>query len=203
MNGRKDNLIPLSQDDLESEAALYALGVLDTESASRFEELLTQDAAAVAALKQYQSAAALVAESLNPVVPPARVKQRLFETIGTASAGNANEPHEDGLGSVRSHEGNWKPTGIPGITSKKLYFDRASGLLTTLVRMEPGAVYPAHRHTRTEQCLILEGDVTHHGQTYHPGDFTWAEAGTIDPSLETVNGNVLLIITGIDKETPA
>jgi anti-sigma factor ChrR (cupin superfamily) len=71
-----------------------------------------------------------------------------------------------------------------------------------MVRMEPGAVYPAHRHTRTEQCLILEGDVTHRGHTYHPGDFTWAEAGTIDPSLETVNGNLLLIITGIDKETP-
>jgi hypothetical protein len=29
---------------------------------------------------------------------------------------------------------------------------------------------------------------------YSPGDFTWAEAGTIDPALHTRTGNLLLII---------
>jgi len=66
--------------------------------------------------------------------------------------------------------------------------------------MEPGAVYPAHRHSRTEQCLILEGDLIHDDHVYHPGDFTWALAGTIDPSLQTETGALLLIISGMEKE---
>jgi len=194
MSGRTNNQMPEPPDDLENEAALYALGVLDPQSASRFEELLSHDAAAVAALAPYNSAAALVAESLDPVTPPPQIKQRLFERIASAAA------HQPGLGSVRSDEGKWKQAGVPGVTYKKLYFDQPSGLVTRLVRMEPGTVYPAHRHSRTEQCLVLEGDLIHDDHVYHPGDFTWAQAGSIDPSLRTEKGNLLLIISGVEKE---
>jgi len=182
-------------DELETEVALYALGLLDPHAASQFEELLARDAAAVEALRPYDSAAALIAESLDPVSAPPQIKNRLFATLAPPP-----DDHAEGLGAVRSHEGKWKPAGVPGITYKTLYRDRPSGLVTRLVRMEPGAVYPAHRHSRTEQCLILEGDLIHDDHVYHTGDFTWALAGTIDPSLQTETGALLLIISGMEKE---
>jgi anti-sigma factor ChrR (cupin superfamily) len=83
---------------------------------------------------------------------------------------------------------------VPGVTYKVLFVDKAAGLVTTLVRMEPGASIPAHRHSRAEQCLVLEGDLIHDDHVYGPGDFTWAEAGSIDPALQTKRGNLLLII---------
>ncbi len=197
MSGVKDNQMPETPDGLENEAALYALGVLDSESAARFEELLSRDAAAEAALRMYDSAAALLAESLEPVAPPPQLKQRLLERIQAAAAPHVDAPS---LGAVRADEGKWKPAGVPGVTYKKLYLDRIAGLVTTLVRMEPGSVYPAHRHSRTEQCLVLEGDLIHDEHVYHPGDFTWAQAGTIDPMLRTEHGNLLFIISGEEDQ---
>jgi anti-sigma factor ChrR (cupin superfamily) len=190
MNGRMNNPMPESQEDIEDEAALYSLGALDPHS--RFEELLESDSAAVAALSRYDSPAALLAESLEPIAPPERIKQRLFKTIGPAV--------ENGFGAMRSNEGKWKRSDVPGVTYKKLYFDRPSGLITMLVRMEPGTIYPAHRHSHTEQCLVLEGDLIHDGHIYHPGDFTWATAGSIDPTLGTEKGNLLLIISDEKEE---
>jgi anti-sigma factor ChrR (cupin superfamily) len=68
------------------------------------------------------------------------------------------------------------------------------------VRFEPGASIPAHRHLQTEQCLVIEGDVEHDGNEYGPGDFTWAEAGSIDPTLTSRNGSLVLIIGGKETE---
>ena len=197
MSVRNNNQMPEAPDDLENDAALSALGVLDPESAARFEELLSRDPAAVAALELHHSTAAMIAESLDPLEPPPQLKKRLFERIESTAAPHPDPPT---LGAVRSEEGKWKPAGVPGVTYKKLYFDRPAGLVTKLVRMEPGTVYPAHRHSRTEQCLVLEGDLIHDDHAYHPGDFTWAQAGSIDPMLRTEHGNLLLIISGVEKE---
>jgi quercetin dioxygenase-like cupin family protein len=200
MSGRTNNPMPESLEDLENEAALYALGVLDPQSLSRFEELLSRDAAAVSALKPYNSAAALVSESLDPVVPPPQIKRRLFEKVESAVTHQTGHAVPHGLGAVRSNEGKWKQAGVPGVTYKKLYFDEPSGLVTMLVRMEPGTVFPAHRHSRTEQCLVLEGDLIQDDHVYHPGDFTWAHAGSIDPMLRTEKGDLLLMVSGVEKE---
>jgi anti-sigma factor ChrR (cupin superfamily) len=137
--------------------------------------------------------AALLAESLDLVTPPARVKDRLMQSIADPAA-KGHSAHPAGLGAIRSHERAWRPTQFPGVSYKKLYFDKQAGLVTNLVKMEPGSVYPAHRHSRTEQCLVLEGDLIHDDYVYGPGDFTWAVAGSLDPELRTEHGNLLLII---------
>jgi anti-sigma factor ChrR (cupin superfamily) len=139
----------------------------------------------------------LLAESLPPVEPPPRVKARFLETIGSESR---KRPARPPLGAKRAHEGKWRPGDAPGITYKVLYFDKVSGLVTTLVRMEAGAFYPGHRHSKLEQCLVLEGDLIHDNHVYGPGDFTWAEAGTIDPGLHTKTGNLLLIVGAPETE---
>jgi hypothetical protein len=127
-----------------------------------------------------------LAASIMPVEPPPGLRARIIATVSA--------PARPPMGALRAAEGKWKPAGSPGITFKKLYFDPVAGLVTMLVRLEPGAVYPSHIHSRAEQCLVLEGDLVHDAHVYGPGDFTWAEAGTLDPELTTRGGTLLLLI---------
>jgi anti-sigma factor ChrR (cupin superfamily) len=58
-------------------------------------------------------------------------------------------------------------------------YDRASGVGSYLMRMQPGAVTIEHDHEVMEEFLILEGDlVDSDGAVFGPGDFVSYEAGT-------------------------
>jgi anti-sigma factor ChrR (cupin superfamily) len=127
-----------------------------------------------------------LAYSLPAAAPSSGLKQRLMDRLFA--------PPPPGLGCQRREEGRWRPTGSEGVDYKKLYFDSSTGLITMLVRMAPGSVYPGHLHTRTEQCLVLEGDLRHRGAVYEAGDFTWAEPGSVDSPSHSVRGNLLLIM---------
>jgi anti-sigma factor ChrR (cupin superfamily) len=48
----------------------------------------------------------------------------------------------------------WVQTG-PGSKMKVIYHDPASGLLTILAKLEPGAGIPAHVHEDLEQTFVL------------------------------------------------
>ena len=48
----------------------------------------------------------------------------------------------------------WEKTAYPGIEQKTLLFDRASGLVTALMRMAPGARLPHHEHVKIEQTYV-------------------------------------------------
>ena len=50
----------------------------------------------------------------------------------------------------------WEPTRFKGVFVRKLYED-PSGRLTTLTKMEPGAVLPLHRHVGVEQSYVIVG----------------------------------------------
>lgn len=180
MNGSTDS-------DLYSQAALYLFGQLPPVEAKAFER--GADRAHRQALIEMTEVAASVALAAPPVAPPPEIKLRVLKRI-------ESNPHP-GLFSKRAQEqGPWKPSGTPGISYKKLYFDKDSGLVTMLVKMEPGARLATHSHGRTEQCLILEGELRYSDEKiYRAGDFTWAEAGSVDPALYTVEGNVLLIVS--------
>lgn len=185
--------------DIHDIAALYSLGLLTPGEAAEFEKRLNQDPKAAAALREFGHAAEAAASAMPKVAPPARLRDRVL-SIATPPAPPASERHGEGLGAIRSTEGKWRKSRYEGITYKRLYIDKAAGLVTMLVRLEPGAVLPAHRHARTEQCLIVEGDLVHAGHTYGRGDFTWAEAGSVDPTLTTRGGALLLIIGPPDNE---
>ena len=173
--------------DLHSQAALYLFGQLPAVEAQAFEN--GGDQAHRAALIEMTEVVASLALAASPVTPPPELKRRVLERID-------HHPHP-GLYSKRAQEqGPWKPSRTPGVSYKKLYFDKDSGLVTMLVKMEPGARLDAHVHKRTEQCLILEGELRYsEDKIYRAGDFTWAEAGSMDPALYTVEGNVLLIVS--------
>jgi anti-sigma factor ChrR (cupin superfamily) len=57
----------------------------------------------------------------------------------------------------------WRTTAFEGVEMKPLYVDRASGLLTVLMRMAPGATLPDHEHVQVEQTYVLEGNLEDKG----------------------------------------
>lgn len=172
--------------DLQQHAALYLLGQLPPDELTLFAARLDGgDRACAEAAAEAAELLAGIALLAAPVAPPPSLRERLLERI------------TPGVHAKRADEqGPWKPSGEPGVSYKKLYHDRTANLVTTLVKMEPGARWRSHRHKQAEQCLILEGDLHYsESKVYRAGDFTWADPGSVDPELYTVAGNLLLIIS--------
>ena len=70
-----------------------------------------------------------------------------------ATAERWNEPTPNGSTYVRPQDMDWKPTRFEGISIKVLYEDRDKGEMTCLLKWEPGASLPFHRHPEIEQRL--------------------------------------------------
>jgi anti-sigma factor ChrR (cupin superfamily) len=84
---------------------------------------------------------------------------------------------------VRPAEMEWQKTRFPGCVAKTLLFDKATGLATALMRLEPGAVLPDHEHVKIEQTYVLEGTLVDRegpaaGLEVKAGEFVWREAGS-------------------------
>ena len=67
---------------------------------------------------------------------------------------------------------------FPGCETKTLVVDPASGLLTMLLRMAPGAKLPDHEHVLVEQTYVLEGSLVCAEGVCRAGDFVWRPAGS-------------------------
>jgi anti-sigma factor ChrR (cupin superfamily) len=72
----------------------------------------------------------------------------------------------------------WEKTRHPGVETKALVADPASGLLTVLTKMAPGARLPDHEHVLVEQTLVLEGVLHCDEGVCRAGDFVWRPAGS-------------------------
>ena len=72
----------------------------------------------------------------------------------------------------------WEKTRFPGVEVKTLMEDKETGLLTTLVRMAPGAALPDHEHVRIEQTYMLEGRLIDDEGELTSGSFVWRPAGS-------------------------
>jgi anti-sigma factor ChrR (cupin superfamily) len=131
----------------------------------------------------------MVGFSGEPAVPHPRVREKLLAAIREPAS-----PLPEGITVLRAGEGKWRRTPWPGVTYKTLHVDPATNYFTSLLRMEAGATYPAHRHSGAEQCLVLEGSVRLAGTVLHPGDFELAQARTVHEIIETDTGCLLMII---------
>ncbi len=72
----------------------------------------------------------------------------------------------------------WQKARFPGVEFKTLLVDEATGLLTTLMRMAPGASLPDHEHVRIEQTYVLEGRLVDDDGEVSAGNFVWRPAGS-------------------------
>jgi len=174
-------------DEIEAQAALYALGALPSEEAQVFEKRLASECPlCVSAVDECSRALSMLALSVPQVTPPPRLRARLLESI--EPSGVPEPPAVDEMVLVRADEGSWKPAPFPGVEMRFLYKRK-----TMLVRMTAASRIPAHPHATAEQCLVLEGSVTSNGMTAYAGDFVYMPAGSAHDDLQSPNGALLLI----------
>jgi anti-sigma factor ChrR (cupin superfamily) len=80
---------------------------------------------------------------------------------------------------VKPSDMNWKPTRFDKVSIKVLYEDRERGEMTCLLKLEPGAHIPFHKHPEIEQSLVLEGSVEDHDGVAVAGDYVWRKSGSL------------------------
>lgn len=97
----------------------------------------------------------------------------------------------------------WVDTGMPGIRARVLAIDEANSRVTLVVRAEPGAVYPAHRHYGPEDCFMISGSVILDGRVLRAGDFHHADAGSEHAEITTTDGAEVLIVGAVEDYLPA
>ena len=84
----------------------------------------------------------------------------------------------------------WEKTVFPGVEAKTLLVDRASGLLTVLLKMGPGVRLPDHEHVLIEQTYVLSGTLVCGEGTVTPGNFVWRPAGSRHEAWAGPEGNL-------------
>ncbi|MGQ0799123.1 MAG: cupin domain-containing protein [Pseudomarimonas sp.] len=92
----------------------------------------------------------------------------------------------------RAEAGEWRQL-LPGVLVRCLHVNENEGTQLALWRLAAGARIPAHRHTLTEECLVVEGLITHAGIEYGAGDFLLSAVGSAHEIFESPAGALLMI----------
>lgn len=179
--------------EIQEQAALYALGILEPEEVLAFERCLKVSSE----LKAFQAVVGEFAHSVQPVQPPPSLKERLLARIGGHTDYKVDPT--GGLTFVPASEGQWQEM-APGISVKMLFFDPVSRRATALVRIAAGTRYTPHRHTEAEELYVLEGGCFCGGRELKAGDYHRAEAGSIHMDTSSDDGCLLLVISSPQNE---
>jgi len=104
----------------------------------------------------------------------------------------AREAAPDGTVTRRDSTAEWIEI-APLVEIRELWRDASLGTHVSMMRMRPGGVIPAHRHTKDEDFIVLEGEC--HIGTYRlgAGDAHTATAGSIHGDVTTRSGVKVLI----------
>lgn len=86
----------------------------------------------------------------------------------------------------------WQKSRFDGIETKTLLVDKASGLLTMLMKMAPGAKLPDHEHVDIEQSWIIDGSLDCGEGSCTTGNFVWRPAGSRHDAWAGPDGVLLL-----------
>jgi len=86
----------------------------------------------------------------------------------------------------------WQQSRYAGIETKTLIADGTSGLLTSLLKMAPGARLPDHEHVEVEQTWVLEGSLECGEGCCMAGNFVWRPAGSRHDAWAGPEGALLL-----------
>lgn len=192
-------------DDVQELAALYAAGALTSDEREAVEARLDAgEASLVAAVAQFGGVVTEMADSVPPVEPDPSVKAALLARIGAEVAPPPSEA-EVSFTVSRASEAQWMPIEIEGKTiegaqMRILNMDAANDRVTVLLKMEPGAEFPAHVHAQTEDFFVLEGDMRWDDEVFTAGDFMHAEPGSLHPRHWTKDGCLCLVTTCIANE---
>ncbi len=199
-------------DDLRERAALFVLDALDEEEARALRLHLPECRVCAREVESLARTARALTEAAPQVPPPPGLWERVVARVRTFPAENSDDdvqvwkrwkrsPAARGALAIQSAaEAEFQPTAIEGISVRQLSLDAAADRVTMLVRMAPGAAYPAHRHAAPEECLVLEGDLRVGAESMRAGDFQRAEADSVHGVQSTEGGCLLLIVSSLHDE---
>jgi anti-sigma factor ChrR (cupin superfamily) len=83
----------------------------------------------------------------------------------------------------------------PGIECKLLATDTERHRVSMLVRLAPGASYPAHTHAGVEELHLLEGELWIDERKLFPGDYNYGAPGAGDERVWSGTGCTCVLIT--------
>ena len=83
----------------------------------------------------------------------------------------------------------------PGIECKLLAADTERHRVSMLVRLAPGASYPAHTHAGVEELHLLDGELWIDERKLFPGDYNYGAPGAGDDRVWSETGCTCVLIT--------
>jgi quercetin dioxygenase-like cupin family protein len=86
----------------------------------------------------------------------------------------------------------------PGIECKLLATDTERHRVSMLVRLAPGASYPAHTHAGVEELHLLDGELWIDDRKLFPGEYYEAVPGTGDGRVWSETGCTCVLTTSTD-----
>lgn len=133
--------------------------------------------------------------SRSPTPPPAgadtgeatpqrarEIKRRLLDRVADS---------DDSHLTIEADEGTWQPF-APGVQIKVL--NEREGVLSYLLRLQPGASLPAHRHPLDEECIVLEGTLrVGTGIEIGAGGYHLAHQGALHATVSTRTGATVFL----------
>jgi anti-sigma factor ChrR (cupin superfamily) len=144
-------------------------------------------------------------ESLRPVVdsfvswptdvlrPTISLESRLARRIAEET-GKEPVPPPARLGEPAWSEPEWEQV-APGIECKLLATDAERHRVSMLVRLAPGASYPAHTHAGTEELHLLDGELWIDEKKLLPGDYNYGAPGAGDERVWSETGCTCVLVT--------
>jgi anti-sigma factor ChrR (cupin superfamily) len=182
--------------EFQENAALYALGAFSPEETQAFKiELQGAETSAQMEVSAFTEVVTHLSAAAPEATPSTGVREALLAHIANDKSRSLLRPSEMPTEiNIFKNDEDWVPT-YEGVSIKKLYCDPVTNFRTRLVKLEPGAHLPAHKHLGSEQCFMISGDFVINGVTYREGDFTVALDQSSHLDLHSVGGAVVLIIS--------
>ena len=179
-------------DDVQALVMADAIGALDPDERLDLQDRLAALPAAVRdEVTQLYDAAVEIAATTSGEAPSPDVRAALLAKIAVPSNHT-----------VTASDGEWVQTPVRGVRMKILAIDRERDRVTMLLRGEPGATAPAHRHTGPEECYVIRGSLIVEGQLLRAGDFHHAEAASDHGALHTDEGAEVLLVAAASDYLP-
>ena len=121
--------------------------------------------------------------------PPAPLQARLAQRIAEETGKEPVAPPPP-----RWSEPEWEQV-APGIQCKLLATDAERHRVSMLVRLAPGASYPAHTHAGVEELHLLDGELWIDERKLVPGDYNYGAPGAGDDRVWSETGCTCVLVT--------
>lgn len=120
--------------------------------------------------------------SSEPEDPARQIRRRLMARVA-----DADESHL----TIDAFEGDWQPFAA-GVAIKVLRVH--AGEMSYLLRLDPGASIPPHRHPQDEECVVLEGHLRVGSKVVvGPGGYHLAHGGALHGTITSSTGAMVFL----------